>query len=173
MYQHRRCAYVECKDGQRIGRRDGDGLITYPHPHYEYENASNSERLLSGCAGFFTLLSLLFLFMNIVFSWKKINKQTLYFFHSKHHQKQIEKRTQEEKRTLANHLIININQWNLHILLFWIWSICLLLHTAADWWESPAWAQSQVFEDSRWNTWRNSYFLGSELQDELDCTRAA
>ena len=42
------------------------------------------------------------------------------FFHSKRHQKQIEKRTQEEKRTLANHLIININQWNLHILLFWI-----------------------------------------------------
>ena len=34
----------------------------------EYENASNSERLLSGCAGFFTLLSFLFLFMNIVFS---------------------------------------------------------------------------------------------------------
>ena len=34
----------------------------------EYENASNSERLLSGCAGFFALLSLLFLFMNTVFS---------------------------------------------------------------------------------------------------------
>ena len=34
---------------------------------YEYENASNSERLLSGCtgSGFFTLLSLLFLFLNI------------------------------------------------------------------------------------------------------------
>ena len=38
---------------------------------------------------------------------------------------------QEEKRTLANHLIININQWNLHILLFWIWSICLLIASAA------------------------------------------
>ena len=33
-----------------------------------------------------------------------------FFFHSKYHQKQIEKPTQEEKRTLANHLIININQ---------------------------------------------------------------
>ena len=43
-------------------------LVTPFHFKREYENASNSERLLSRCAGFFTLLSLLFLFMNIVFS---------------------------------------------------------------------------------------------------------
>ena len=26
--------YVACKDGQRAGRRDGDGLRTHPHTHY-------------------------------------------------------------------------------------------------------------------------------------------
>ena len=26
--------YMACKDGQRIGRRDGDGLVTHPHTHY-------------------------------------------------------------------------------------------------------------------------------------------
>ena len=26
--------YLTCKDGQRIGRRDADGLVTHPHTHY-------------------------------------------------------------------------------------------------------------------------------------------
>ena len=26
--------YISCKDGQRVGRRDGDGLVTHPHTHY-------------------------------------------------------------------------------------------------------------------------------------------
>ena len=26
--------YMACKDGQRVGRRDGDGLVTHPHTHY-------------------------------------------------------------------------------------------------------------------------------------------
>ena len=26
--------YMTCKDGQRIGRRDRDGLVTHPHTHY-------------------------------------------------------------------------------------------------------------------------------------------
>ena len=26
--------YIACKDGQRVGRRDGDGLKTHPHTHY-------------------------------------------------------------------------------------------------------------------------------------------
>ena len=26
--------YLACKDGQRVGRRDGDGLVTHPHTHY-------------------------------------------------------------------------------------------------------------------------------------------
>ena len=26
--------YMTCKDGQRVGRRDGDGLVTHPHTHY-------------------------------------------------------------------------------------------------------------------------------------------
>ena len=26
--------YLTCKDGQRVGRRDGDGLVTHPHTHY-------------------------------------------------------------------------------------------------------------------------------------------
>ena len=26
--------YIACKDGQRVGRRDGDGLVTHPHTHY-------------------------------------------------------------------------------------------------------------------------------------------
>ena len=26
--------YMACKDGQRVGRRDGDGLLTHPHTHY-------------------------------------------------------------------------------------------------------------------------------------------
>ena len=25
---------MACKDGQRVGRRDGDGLVTHPHTHY-------------------------------------------------------------------------------------------------------------------------------------------
>ena len=26
--------YIACKDGQKVGRRDGDGLLTHPHVHY-------------------------------------------------------------------------------------------------------------------------------------------
>ena len=26
--------YIACKDGQRVGRRDSDGLVTHPHTHY-------------------------------------------------------------------------------------------------------------------------------------------
>ena len=26
--------YIACKDGQRVGRRDRDGLVTHPHTHY-------------------------------------------------------------------------------------------------------------------------------------------
>ena len=26
--------YIACKDGQRVGRRDADGLVTHPHTHY-------------------------------------------------------------------------------------------------------------------------------------------
>ena len=26
--------YMACKDGQRVGRRDGDDLATHPHTHY-------------------------------------------------------------------------------------------------------------------------------------------
>ena len=26
--------YISCGDGQRVGRRDGDGLVTHPHTHY-------------------------------------------------------------------------------------------------------------------------------------------
>ena len=26
--------YLTCKDGQKVGRRDADGLVTHPHTHY-------------------------------------------------------------------------------------------------------------------------------------------
>ena len=34
--------YISCKDGQRIGRRDADGLVTHPHTHYARQPIDSS-----------------------------------------------------------------------------------------------------------------------------------
>ena len=36
--------YMACKDGQRVGRRDGDGLVTHPHTHYSRQPISPLHR---------------------------------------------------------------------------------------------------------------------------------
>lgn len=36
--------YLACKDGQRVGRRDGDGLVTHPHTHYARQPIEDSHR---------------------------------------------------------------------------------------------------------------------------------
>ena len=36
--------YMACKDGQRIGRRDGDGLVTHPHTHYARQPIEDHHR---------------------------------------------------------------------------------------------------------------------------------
>ena len=36
--------YMACKDGQRVGRRDGDGLVTHPHTHYSRQPIENDHR---------------------------------------------------------------------------------------------------------------------------------
>ena len=36
--------YVGCKDGQRVGRRDGDGLVTHPHTHYSRQPINEQHR---------------------------------------------------------------------------------------------------------------------------------
>jgi hypothetical protein len=36
--------YLGCKDGQRVGRRDGDGLVTHPHTHYSRQPIDASHR---------------------------------------------------------------------------------------------------------------------------------
>ena len=36
--------YVACKDGQRVSRRDGDGLVTHPHTHYARQPIDENHR---------------------------------------------------------------------------------------------------------------------------------
>ena len=36
--------YIACKDGQRAGRRDGDGLRTHPHTHYARQPIDEKHR---------------------------------------------------------------------------------------------------------------------------------
>ena len=36
--------YLACKDGQRVGRRDGDGLVTHPHTHYARQPITENHR---------------------------------------------------------------------------------------------------------------------------------
>ena len=36
--------YIACKDGQRVGRRDGDGLVTHPHTHYSRQPIDEDHR---------------------------------------------------------------------------------------------------------------------------------
>lgn len=36
--------YLACKDGQRVGRRDGDGLCTHPHTHYSRQPIEGHHR---------------------------------------------------------------------------------------------------------------------------------
>ena len=36
--------YIACKDGQKVGRRDGDGLVTHPHTHYARQPISDHHR---------------------------------------------------------------------------------------------------------------------------------
>ena len=36
--------YVACKDGQRVGSRDGDGLVTHPHTHYARQPIDENHR---------------------------------------------------------------------------------------------------------------------------------
>ena len=36
--------YMACKDGQRVGRRDKDGLVTHPHTHYARQPIDPSHR---------------------------------------------------------------------------------------------------------------------------------
>ena len=35
---------MACKDGQRVGRRDGDGLVTHPHTHYSRQPIEGDHR---------------------------------------------------------------------------------------------------------------------------------
>ena len=36
--------YLACKDGQRVGRRDNDGLVTHPHTHYARQPITECHR---------------------------------------------------------------------------------------------------------------------------------
>ena len=36
--------YLACKDGQKVGRRDGDGLVTHPHTHYARQPITDHHR---------------------------------------------------------------------------------------------------------------------------------
>ena len=36
--------YVACKDGQQVGRRVGDGLVTHPHTHYARQPIDEKHR---------------------------------------------------------------------------------------------------------------------------------
>ena len=36
--------YIACKDGQRVGRRDRDGLVTHPHTHYSRQPIDHLHR---------------------------------------------------------------------------------------------------------------------------------
>ena len=36
--------YIACKDGQRVGRRDGDGLRSHPHTHYARQPIDETHR---------------------------------------------------------------------------------------------------------------------------------
>ena len=36
--------YMACKDGQRVGRRDNDGLVTHPHTHYSRQPIDHGHR---------------------------------------------------------------------------------------------------------------------------------
>ena len=40
--------YMACKDGQRVGRRDGDGLVTHPHTHYSRQPIDETHRHVRG-----------------------------------------------------------------------------------------------------------------------------
>ena len=40
--------YLACKDGQRVGRRDGDGLVTHPHTHYSRQPIDGCHRHARG-----------------------------------------------------------------------------------------------------------------------------
>ena len=35
---------MTCKDGQRVGRRDEDGLVTHPHTHYARQPIDEKHR---------------------------------------------------------------------------------------------------------------------------------
>lgn len=41
--------YMACKDGQRVGRRDRDGLVTHPHTHYARQPIDDNHRHTRGC----------------------------------------------------------------------------------------------------------------------------
>lgn len=36
--------YLTCEDGQKVGRRDGDGLVTHPHTHYNRQPIDENHR---------------------------------------------------------------------------------------------------------------------------------
>ena len=36
--------YLACKDGQKVGRRDGDGLVAHPHTHYSRQLIEEKHR---------------------------------------------------------------------------------------------------------------------------------
>lgn len=36
--------YLTCQDGQKVGRRDGDGLVTHPHTHYSRQPIEENHR---------------------------------------------------------------------------------------------------------------------------------
>ena len=36
--------YLACKDGQKVGRRDRDGLVTHPHTHYSRQPIEEKHR---------------------------------------------------------------------------------------------------------------------------------
>ena len=40
--------YIACADGQRSGRRDGDGLVTHPHTHYARQTINQSHLHVRG-----------------------------------------------------------------------------------------------------------------------------
>ena len=41
--------YVACRDGQRVGRRDGDVPVTHPHPHYAWQPIVENHRHERSC----------------------------------------------------------------------------------------------------------------------------
>ena len=40
--------YLTCKDGQKVGRRDRDGLVTHPHTHYSRQPIEEHHRHVRG-----------------------------------------------------------------------------------------------------------------------------